>query len=255
MSTLTLGRAFNLAMVEEFTKDEKVIAIGEDIGPKGGCWGTFGGLYGAFGDKRVLEMPIAEAGYSYFAIGAALAGYKPIVELMFADFAGITFEAIANVAAKMRYNAGGKLSLPITFVLPQGGGGKSGCHHSQSVEGWFQNVPGLKLVAPTTPADIRAFYRASIEDPDPVVFFFQRALLGLSEEVPDTLDKLPSLKNAGKIVKEGADLTIVAYHRALINAQAAALSEKDAALSEKAAALSEKDAEIAALKAQLAAKN
>ncbi|MDR2157488.1 MAG: alpha-ketoacid dehydrogenase subunit beta [Clostridiales Family XIII bacterium] len=219
---MSLGRAFNLAMREEMTRDEKVICIGEDIGVKGGCWFTFSGLYGLFGDKRVLEMPMTESAYTYFGVGTALMGYRPIVEFMFADFATLGFEGIVDMAAKIRYNSGGKNSCPITFVMPQGGGGKNGCHHSQSVESWFANVPGVKIVAPTAPADIRAYYRASIQDDDPVVFIFHRALLGVQGEVPDAIEEVPALKNAGKLVKEGKDLTIVGYHRPLLFAQAAA---------------------------------
>ena len=220
MAEISLGKAFNLAMREEMAADEKVICIGEDIGPRGGCWFTFGGLHAMYGDARVLEMPIAESGYTHFAIGAALMGYRPIVEYMFADFATLAFEGIADIAAKLRFNSGGKLSCPVTFVMPQGGGGKNGSVHSQSVEAWFANIPGLKIVAPTTPADIRAFYRAAIRDDDPVVFIFQRALLGVPGEVPETLEEVPSLKNAGKIVKEGSDLTVVSYHRSLLYSQA-----------------------------------
>lgn len=222
MSEMVLGKAFCVAMYEEMAADPKIICIGEDIGKRGGCWMTFTGLQATFGEDRVLEMPIAEAGYSFFALGAALEGYRPIVEYMFADFSAIAFEAIADVAAKVRYNSGGAISCPVTFVLPHGGGGRSGCQHQQSVEGWYTNVPGLKIVAPTTPADVRAYYRAAIRDDDPTLFIYQRALLGYSEEVPDKLDVVPSLKNAAKIVKEGKDLTIVAYHRALINAIEAA---------------------------------
>ncbi|MGL6106556.1 alpha-ketoacid dehydrogenase subunit beta [Romboutsia sp.] len=222
MSKISVLRALNLAMFEEMTNDEKVICIGEDIGKQGGCWGTFTGLQKQFGENRVLEMPIAEAGYTLFATGAAIGGYRPIVEYMFADFGTLGFEGIVDIAAKMRYNSCGKYSCPVTFVFPHGGGARSGCHHSQSVESWFANVPGLKIVAPTTPEDTRAFYRAAIRDDDPTLFLYQRALMGLSGEVPDTLEEVPSLANAGKVVKEGNDLTIVAYHRALINAIEAA---------------------------------
>jgi pyruvate dehydrogenase E1 component beta subunit len=222
MSKMVLGKAFCIAMYEEMGLDPKVICIGEDIGKRGGCWMTFTGLQATFGENRVLEMPLAETAYSYFAVGAALEGYRPIVEYMFADFSTLAYEAIVDMAAKIRFNSGGVTSCPVTFVLPHGGGGRSGCHHQQSVEGWFANVPGIKIVAPTTPADVRAYYRASIRDDDPTLFIYQRALLGYEEEVPDKLDVVPSLKNAAKIVKEGKDLTIVAYHRALLNAIEAA---------------------------------
>ncbi|MDR1894705.1 MAG: hypothetical protein LBQ61_08505 [Spirochaetales bacterium] len=226
---MILAKAFCIAMYEEMGADPKVICIGEDIGKRGGCWMNFTGLLDTFGENRVLEMPLAEMGYSYFAVGAALEGYRPIVEYMFADFSTLGYEAIVDMAAKIRYNSGGITSCPITFVLPHGGGGRSGCHHQQSVEAWFTNVPGIKIVAPTTPADVRAYYRAAIRDDDPTLFIYQRALLyDREEEVPDKLDVVPSLKNAGKIVKEGKDLTIVAYHRALYNAiDAAAEVEKE----------------------------
>ncbi|KNZ41709.1 alpha-ketoacid dehydrogenase subunit beta [Acetobacterium bakii] len=222
MSEMSVMKALNLAMFEEMASDEKVICIGEDLGKQGGCWGTFTGLQDKFGINRVLEFPILEAGYTLFSVGAALGGYRPIVEYMFADFVTLGFEGIVDIAAKIHFNSGGVDSCPVTFVLPQGGGGKSGAHHSQSVEAWFANVPGLKIVAPTTPADIRAYYRAAIRDDDPTLFIYQRATMGLTGEVPDVLDEVPSLAKAGKVVKTGADLTIVAYHRALVNVMAAA---------------------------------
>lgn len=224
MSQQILLRAHNMALAEEMAYDETVVCMGEDVGPKGGIWTTFGGLHAKYGDSRVVEFPMAEAGYSLFGAGAAMMGYRPVVEIMFADFSTLAFEAIVDVCAKFRYNSMGKRSLPITFILPQGVGAGSGGHHSQSVESWFANVPGLKIVAPTGPADVRAFLRASIRDNDPVLFIWHRGLMISREDVPDTLapEDVPSLKNAGKIVKEGSDLTVVAYQRSLLLAQAAA---------------------------------
>ena len=141
---------------------------------------------------------------------------------MFADFAALGFEAVADVSAKFRYNSGGKNSLSIVWLCPEGAGARSGCQHSQCIESWFANVPGLKIAAPTTPGDVRAFLRASIEDPDPVLFCFHKAIFGIKEDIPDTLDEVPSLKNAAKIVKPGSDLTVVAYHRALLKCLEAA---------------------------------
>lgn len=225
MSQQILLRAHAVALHEAMAFDEKVICLGEDIGPKGGIWSSFGGLYQKYGEKRVIEFPIEEAGYSLFAAGAAMMGYRPVVEIMFADFATLAFEAIADVCAKFRYNAQGKRSLPITFILPQGVGAGSGAHHSQSVESWFANIPGLKIVAPTGPADVRTFLRAAIADDDPVLFIWHRGLMMSKEEVSDEVlmpADVPSLKNAGKIVKEGSDLTVVAYQRSLKLAEAAA---------------------------------
>ncbi len=218
MSKISGLKAFNTALFEEMEADEKVICIGEDIGKQGGCWGNFTGLQDKFGDDRVLEFPIMEECYSFFACGAAMMNYRPVVEYMFADFAGLAHNAIVDIASKYRFFSGGKASAPITFILPQGGGGRSGAHHSQSVEGWFSNIPGLKIVAPTTPSDIRAFLRASIRENDPVMFAYQRATMGMKEEVPDHLDELPSLEHAGKVVREGKDLTVIAYHRPLVHA-------------------------------------
>jgi pyruvate/2-oxoglutarate/acetoin dehydrogenase E1 component len=135
----------------------------------------------------------------------------------------LAFDPIVNQAAKARYNSNGNCNLAITYILPEGGGGQSGSQHSQSVEAWFANVPGLKIVAPTTPADLRAFLKASVMDDDPVVFIFSRTCAMGSREDVDTEDpSIPSLKNAAKIVKEGADLTVIAWHRPLTYAIAAA---------------------------------
>lgn len=222
MANISGMAALNLALREAMVANEKVICMGEDMSKKGGCWGYFNGLAAQFGDDRIMDMPISEAGYTAMAVGAAMGGYYPVVEYMFADFATLAAEGIINMAAKTRYFSGGKCTVPCTFLMPHGGGGKSGGHHSQSTEAWWTNVPGLKVVAPTSPADVRAFLRASIEDPDPVVFMFQRSLFGVKGDVPDTLEELPSLANAGKVLKEGTDLTVVAYQRELNMALAAA---------------------------------
>jgi len=216
MSTVSLYSALNKALFDEMANNEKVICIGEDIGKAGGCWGYFTGLEKKYGTNRILEMPLAEAGYSLFGVGTTLGGYRPVVEYMMADFGTLGAETMINVAPKFRYMSGGKDSCPITFILPQGIGGRSGCQHSQFVESWFTNVPGLKIVAPTFPEDIYLFLRASIEDDDPVAFIFERSLLSLQGEFSEGKE-IPSLAHAANIVKEGDDLTLVAYQRALVN--------------------------------------
>ncbi|MCI2062525.1 MAG: alpha-ketoacid dehydrogenase subunit beta [Eubacteriaceae bacterium] len=222
MNNVSMLASIGVAAGEEMAKDEKVILVGEDLATQGSCWGYFTGFADKFGKDRVLNMPLCEQGYSLFSCGAAMMGYKPVVEFMFADFAALGFEAVADVSAKFRYNSGGKNSLPIVWLCPEGAGARSGCQHSQCVESWFANVPGLKIAAPTTPGDVRAFLRAAIEDPDPVLFCFHKAIFGIKEDIPDTLDEVPSLKNAAKIVKPGSDLTVVAYHRALLKCLEAA---------------------------------
>jgi pyruvate/2-oxoglutarate/acetoin dehydrogenase E1 component len=222
MEVTGLG-ALNVALHELMALDEKVICLGEDIGKKGGAWGYFSKLYAKYGRKRVIQTPICEYGYTGVANGMAYGGYRPIVEFMFADFSALAFDPIVNQAAKARYNSNGNCNLAITYMLPEGGGGRSGSQHSQSVEAWFANVPGLKIAAPTTPADLRAFLKASVMDDDPVLFIFSRTCaMGAKEEI-DTEDQIiPSLKGAAKIVRAGADLTVIAWHRPLNYAKAAA---------------------------------
>lgn len=227
MAKTSVVKALIEAVAEEMSRDEKVICIGEDIGKKGGSWGTFTGLQQAFGENRVLEMPIAEQGYATFAIGAASAGYRPVVEFMFADFATLGFEAVADIAAKMRFNSQGKKSCPVTYVFPAGGGMRVGCHHSQSVESWFANVPGLKIVAPTYPEDLKGLFKAAIRDDDPVLFIYPKINIGMSSDIPDGKECYIPLTNAGKVVKEGKDVTVIAWQRALEEATYAAEALED----------------------------
>lgn len=223
MGKMSGRNALNIALDELLEMDKKVLCMGEDIGAAGGCWGYFLGLQAKYGKERIIQTPISEMGYAGVANGLAYGGYRPIVEFMFADFATLAADPIINMAAKARYNSNGRLSLPITFILPEGGGGQSGCQHSQSVEAWFANVPGLKLVAPTTPEDLRYFLKAAVMDDDPVCFFFSRTCaMRMTGEVNIEDKTIPTLKQAAKIVKEGADLTVVAWHRPLYSAIEAA---------------------------------
>lgn len=216
MGTMMGVGALNLALKELMKADPKVVCIGEDIGAMGGIWTYFKGLLGEFGPDRVIQTPICEAGYTGVATGFAYGGYRPVVEYMFADFATLASDGIINTAAKARYNSAGTLSLPCTFIFPEGAG-KSGCQHSQTVQGWFANIPGLKLVAPTTPADLRYFLKASVMDDDPVCFFFSRpCAMSITEDVDTEDQSIPSLTNAAKIVKEGTDLTVIAWHTCLL---------------------------------------
>lgn len=214
--------ALNLALNELMKADPKVVCVGEDIGAMGGTWTYFKNLEKTFGRNRVMQTPICEAGYTAFGTGLAYGGYRPVVEYMFADFATLASDGIVNTAAKARYNSAGTLSLPITFIFPEGAG-KSGCQHSQVVQGWFANIPGLKLVAPTTPADLRYFLKASVIDDDPVCFFLSRpCAMSITEEVDAEDQTVPTLTNAAKIVKAGADLTVVAWHTSLLHVKAVA---------------------------------
>lgn len=213
MRQLYLNRAIAEAVHKEMEADQKVILIGEDIINRGGGMSTFLGVPDAFPD-RCLDMPIAESGFSHFGNGAAMAGLRPIVDLMFSDFAAIAFDAIVNGAAKFRFNSLGEVMVPIVYVMANGGRGTydgvgSGCNHSQCVEPWFMNVPGLKIVAPYYPSDALALLRSSIRDNDPVLFLYHEGSLGVREEVADDVEAIP-LNNAAKVMREGSDVTIVA---------------------------------------------
>ena len=212
MARMYLNGAIASAVAEEMARDEKVILLGEDIINTGGGLSLYRGVPKKFPD-RCLDMPIAEAGFCYFAVGAATTGLRPVVDLMFSDFGTIASDAISNGAAKIAFSTLGEVGCPVVFVMANGGRGTygsfgSGCHHSQCVESWFQNVPGLKIVAPYYPADVKGLLKASIRDNDPVVFLFHEGSVGVTGEVPD--DVVIPLTNAAKILREGTDVTIVA---------------------------------------------
>lgn len=213
MARMYLNGAIASAVAEEMERDEKVILLGEDIINTGGGLSIYRGVSKKFPD-RCLDMPIAEAGFCYFAVGAATTGLRPIVDLMFSDFGTIASDAISNGAAKIAFSTLGEVGCPAVFVMANGGRGTygsfgSGCHHSQCVESWFQNVPGLKIVAPYYPADVKGLLKASIRDDDPVVFLFHEGSVGVTGEVPDG-DVVIPLTNAAKVLREGTDVTIVA---------------------------------------------
>ena len=213
MRDLYLNRAIAEATHKEMELDPRVILLGEDIINRGGGMSTFLGVPQDFPD-RCFDMPICEAGYTHFANGAALAGLRPIVDLMFSDFASITFDAIVNGAAKFRFNSLGEVSVPAVYIAGNGGRGTydgvgSGCNHSQCIEAWYMNVPGLKIVAPYYPSDALGLMRSSIRDNDPVLFLYHEGSLGVREKVEDEVVPIP-LNTAAKIMREGSDITIVA---------------------------------------------
>ena len=204
--------AVNEALTEEMARDDRVFIIGEDIAVGYGGGGVFGatrGLLDKFGENRVLDAPLSESAIAGCATGAALVGYRPIVELMFGDFLTIASEQIVNCAAKMRWSLGGEVDMPIVYRTAYGGGVGAGMHHSQCFESWFAGVPGLKVVMPSTPADAKGLLKAAIRDNDPVLvlehkFHYKR----LKGPVPDDDYIIPIGK--GDIKREGDDVTIIA---------------------------------------------
>ena len=206
MREITIREAIKEALVEEMRRDETVVMIGEDIGGMGGVFRVTSGLLEMFGEERVIDTPLAETLVAGAATGAAMAGLRPVAELMFADFIGIAMDQICNYAAKQKYNCG--VDVPLVVRTAYGAFG-FGMHHGQSTEGWIQNVPGLKIVMPSTPYDAKGLLKSSIRDNNPVVFFEQKTKYGQKGEVPEGEDLLIPLGKAD-VKREGEDVTIVA---------------------------------------------
>ena len=220
MRTVTYAAAIREALAEELERDEQVFLIGEDIGESGGVFGVTKGLIDRFGAERVLDTPISEEAIVGAGVGASLLGGRPVVEIMFSDFAALAMDMIANQAAKTHYMTGGRLSAPLTIRLVTGTAGATAAQHSQSLEAWFVHVPGLKCVAPSTPADAKALLKAAVRDPDPVCFFEHKLLYNRKGEIDDEVE--PLAFGRSRIAREGTDVTVVAYLKTLHDALDAA---------------------------------
>lgn len=208
MKNITFSQAVLEAQMEEMNKDNDIFLIGEDVAEMGGAFGQNYGLVQKFGKDRVFNMPIAESGYANFGVGAAMAGKRPIVEMQFADFIVLAFDAVGNQGPKQRYMSGGQLSVPMTVRAPQGAGFSAAAQHSQCVEGWFMNFPGIKIVMPSNPYDAKGLLKTSIRDNDTVLFLEHKVLLGTKGDVPEEEYTIPLGK--ANVVKEGTDVTIIA---------------------------------------------
>jgi acetoin:2,6-dichlorophenolindophenol oxidoreductase subunit beta len=206
---ITYLEAVREAMVQEMRADQEVFLIGEDIGTYGGAFGVSKGMLEEFGPERIRDTPISEAAIAGAATGAALMGMRPIMEVMFMDFLTISMNQLVNQAAKMRFMFGGKCSIPMVIRAPSGSGTGAAAQHSQSLEAWFVNVPGIKVVAPSSPADAKGLLIAAIRDNNPVLFMEHKLLYRLKGHVPEESYCLP-LQSA-EVKREGRDLTIVAY--------------------------------------------
>jgi len=226
MPTLTYAQALNEALREEMQADPRVFLMGEDIGHHGGIFRVTKDLIDEFGADRVRDTPISESGFVGLGIGAAMAGMRPVVELLFMDFALVAADQIVNQAAKLRYMSGGTVSVPIVIRAQQGGGRGNGAQHSQSFESWLAQVPGLIVVAPSTPADAKGLLKSSIRAGNPVIFIEHKLLYNTKGEVPEEEYAIPIGK--ADIKRYGRDITIVSYSRTLLFALEAAeiLSQK-----------------------------
>ena len=212
--------ALNQAMREEMRRDEKVFLIGEEVGYYQGAFKVSKGFVEEFGPKRVLDTPITEAGFTGLAIGAAMAGLHPIVELMTFNFAILAMDQIVNNAAKIRYMSGGQLSVPIVIRGPGSAAHQLGAQHSQSLEAWFAHVPGLIVMAPATPHDAKGLLKSAIRNPNPVIFIEAQLLYGTKGEVSDADYTIPI--GRAEVKRDGRHVTVVAYSKMLLLALEAA---------------------------------
>lgn len=213
-------RAITEALNEEMARDEDVFIIGEDVGGPGGAFSATKGLLETYGERRVKDTPICESAIVGVAIGAAIRGLRPVVEIMFADFLAVCMDQIVNQLAKMRYMFGGMYKLPVVIRTACGGGLNAGPQHSQCPEAWFAHVPGLKVVMPATAHDAKGLLKSAIRDDNPVLFIEHKALYALKGEIPEEEYLVPLGK--AEIRKAGKDVTVVATSRMVHHALAAA---------------------------------
>lgn len=220
MRQITYGQAISEAMHEEMVRDESVIILGEDMGVMGSVFGLTKGFMEEFGAYRVIDTPISENGFTGMAVGMAMRGLRPVVELMYVDFAPICLDPIVNQAAKMRYMTGGQVKVPMVIRAPGGAGRRNAGQHSQSLETLFTHIPGLKVVAPSTPYDAKGLLKTAIQDDDPVMFLEHKILYAQKGEVPEEEYVIPFGK--ADIKRAGRDVTIIAYSRQVLFALEAA---------------------------------
>ncbi|HEY1514463.1 MAG TPA: alpha-ketoacid dehydrogenase subunit beta [Gaiellaceae bacterium] len=226
MPELTYREAVRDGIAQAMRADDSVFIMGEDIAEMGGSMGVTQGLLDEFGPDRVRNTPISEMAIVGAGIGAAMAGMRPIVEIMYEDFLTLSLEQIVNQAAKHRYMSGGQVTVPLTIRTQGGAGWSPGAQHAQQLEAWLVHIPGLKVAYPSTPEDVRGLLWTSIQDDNPVVFFEHRLLYPVKGEVPETLEPIPFGK--ARVVREGTEVTVIAIgplvHRAL---EAAKQAEED----------------------------
>jgi len=215
MRTINYREALREAMREEMIRDERVFVIGEDIDAYGGTYAVTKGLADEFGRERVRDTPLAEEVIVGTAIGAAMAGLRPVAELMTINFSLLAIDQIVNTAAKVRYMFGGQVNVPMVIRMPAGGGAQRGAQHSQMLESWYAHIPGLKVVMPATPADAKGMLKSAIRDTDPVIFIEHELLYSVKGEVPDLdVDHIVPL-NRGDIKRAGSDVSLIAFSRSV----------------------------------------
>jgi pyruvate dehydrogenase E1 component beta subunit len=220
MAELTYRQAVARGIAQEMERDDMVVLLGEDIAAAGGVFKTTEGLLATFGPERVRDTPISEQAIIGAAMGAAMTGLRPVAELMFSDFFGVAWDMVANQIAKTRYMTDGQVALPLVIRTANGGGLRFGAQHSQSIENWAMAIPGLKVVAPSTPHDMVGLMAAAIRDPDPVIVCEHKALFADKADVAD--GEIVEELGRARVVREGSDATVVALAAMVPRALAAA---------------------------------
>jgi pyruvate dehydrogenase E1 component beta subunit len=208
---MSVSAAIREGMREEMLRDENVVMIGEDLGTLGSPFAITKGFLEEFGARRVIETPIAENGFTGMAVGAAMRGIRPVVELMYNDFISVALDPVMNQAAKLRYMTGGQVNIPMVVRAPMGAGRRNAGQHSQCLEALFTHIPGLKVVCPSSAADAKGLIKAAIRDDDPVIFLEHKLLYARKEEVPDGEFVIPL--GSAEVKRQGSDVTILTWSR------------------------------------------
>ena len=215
MRTITYRDALREAIREEMLRDERIFILGEDIAGYGGTYAVSKGLFEEFGEKRVRDTPLAEEVITGAAIGAALGGLRPILELMTINFSLLASDLLVNSAAKFHYMFGGQPQIPVVVRMPGGGGAQRGAQHSQMFESWYAHIPGLKVVMPATPYDAKGMLKSAVRDPNPVLFIEHELLYNVKGEVPDEGVDYTVPLDRGEVKREGQHVTIITFSRML----------------------------------------
>ena len=217
MREITYGEAACEAISEEMEKDKRIFYMGEDVGRFGGAYGTTKGLWEKFGDERIKDTPMSEAAIIGYALGAAITGMRPIAEIMFCDLLCLTMDQVVNQVAKVHYMFGGKVKVPLVIRVPFGGLRRAAAQHSQHLEAWFMHIPGLKIVVPSTPYDVKGLLKTAIRENNPVISFEHILLYQTRGSVPEEEYSIPIGK--ADVKREGKDITLISYslvlHRCL----------------------------------------
>jgi len=226
MRTIEFREALREAMTEEMRKDDRIFLMGEEVAEYNGAYKVSKGMLAEFGEKRVIDTPIAELGFAGIAVGAAMNGLRPIVEFMTFNFSLVAIDQVINSAAKMMSMSGGQFNIPIVFRGPTGSAGMLSSQHSQSFDSWYANCPGLKVVVPSNPADAKGLLKSAIRDNDPVIFMESEQMYGDKAEVPDGEYLIPI--GLAEIKKQGKDVTLVSFGKIMkVVLSAAAELEKE----------------------------